>query len=153
MLTENIHLTTHDGDNKDDSGVAAIVRAFIRNPAGAIQIVLFIGGMYGVYYAIQSEISDVKASNLHRYEQMAAKVDILVETSKDQATKVDAVYTRGDVRYSSIIAKLSAHDVDIAKLVTNSENNGKQLDRVLAYLSASSDRQKGVEPRPPQRLD
>lgn len=130
------HIYTHDADKGDDSGVAAIVKAFMRNPAGALQILAFIGGMFGVYYAIQGEIVDVRAAQVSNYEKINAKLDGLSIASTDERTKLEAVYTRGDSRYSALVAKLSAHDVDIARIVA-------ALDFIVDQY-----KQSGVTPRP-----
>lgn len=112
-------VTHYDGDKQDETGVAAIVKAFIKNPSGAVQIIVFIGAMYGVYYAIQGEITDIRAAQVTNYEKLNNKLELLVNSDTEQRQKIEAMYTRGDTRYTSIIAKLSAHDVDIAKIVAN----------------------------------
>ena len=118
MTEDNLHITTHDGDKGDDSGVAAIIRAFIRNPGGALQIIIFIGSMYGIYYAMQSKIDDVRAAQLSNFDHLQAKLDTLTANDADERIKIDNLLARGDNRYAAIITKLSAHDVDIAKLVS-----------------------------------
>ena len=110
-------VTTRDGDKGDESGVAAIVKAFVKNPGGAIQIVLFIGSMYGLYYTMQGEISDVKAAQVSNFERLNARLDSLTVSDTQEQVKLDNLFSRGDTRYTNIIAKLSSHDVDIAKIV------------------------------------
>ena len=113
------HVYNHDADKGDDSGVAAIVRAFVRNPAGAVQIIAFIGGLYGVYYAMQSKIDDVRAAQTSNFDKLSNRIDTLLANDNDERVKIDGLFTRGDTRYAAIITKLSSHDVDIAKIVAS----------------------------------
>lgn len=137
----HFNVTTHDGDkNADESGVAAILRAFVKNPGGAIQIITFIGGMYGIYYFMQGEIGelraaqkadivDIKNTQLASFERLNTKLEALTLNDTDERQKIEAVYARGDVRYQSIIAKLSEQDISLAKINVNQELMMKQFDK------------------------
>lgn len=118
--TTDRHVYNHDGDrDSDETGVAAIIRAFMKNPGGAVQIVLFIGALYGVYYAMQGKIDEVRAAQSSNFDHLQAKIDQLTLNDNDEKNKIDSIFTRGDTRYTAIIAKLSSHDVDIAKIVAS----------------------------------
>lgn len=119
-------------ENKEveaDSGITAIVRAFMSNPGGAIQIVAFILSLGGLYWAIQGEISEVRAAQNENSIKFTAKLDRLEAQVSDAGAKIDALYTRGDTRYMTIISKLSSHDVDIAEIKTGVNFIVKQYDR------------------------
>ena len=129
--SEDRHVVNYDGDRVgEEAGVAAIVKAFMKNPGGALQIVVFIGSMYGVYYSMNSKIEEVRAAQVSNFDKLTSaqqssydklnnKIDALTASDQDERTKIDSVYTRGDTRYTAIISKLSAHDVDIAKIVAS----------------------------------
>ena len=137
------HVYNHDGDSdRDESGVAAILRAFIKNPGGALQIVCFVGGLYGVYYAIEGEIRDVRAAQVENSLKFSNKLDIVVAQTSELGTKVEALYGRSDTRYAGIIGKLSAHDVDIAEIKTGvnfivSQYNNKHAESTIPSLPQS----------------
>ena len=138
------HVVNYDGDrgtSADDSGVAAIVKAFVKNPGGAIQIVLFIGGLYGLYYAMQGEISDVRAAQTSNYEKLNNRLEVLTTNETQEQLKLDNLFQRGDTRYTNIIAKLSSHDVDIAKIVA-----------ALDYLVDQQKQGANVERAPPPHI-
>ena len=71
-----------------------------------------------MYYAIQGEISDVRAAQVENSLKFTTKLDMLTSKVEDLSGKVEVLYSRGDTRYTSIIGKLSAHDVDIAEIKT-----------------------------------
>lgn len=138
------HVYNHDADSGDNSGVAAIVKAFVKNPGGAVQIIAFIGGLYGVYYAMQTKIDDVRAAQTVNYDHLNAKLDQLTNNDADERIKIDNIFTRGDTRYAAIITKLSAHDVDIARIVAGLDFI---VDQYKNHEAHDSERAPAVPPR------
>ena len=122
-------VTVRNGDADDATGMQAIVWAFIRNPAAAVQIVLVVAGIVGVYYTLNAHIDEAKAAGeqhykdlssdiAHNYERLSVRIDQLLSDEKAEMDRIDTLYKRGDDRYTALQTKLSAHDVDIARIAT-----------------------------------
>lgn len=157
-MAEHHDVTLHHQPSPDDEGkgIEAIIRAMLRNPLGAVQLIAFIGGMYLLYYNNNNAIAEAKAlseqhykdlSNdlTHNNEKILAKIDALFENDRAEIARIDAIFTRGDTRWATVQAHQTEDDVKFAK-----------LESTLNYLVRLLDKNTGgtipeIGPLPPSR--
>ncbi len=129
-----------DREESSDNGIQAILSAMMRNPVATVEIIGFIGGMYGFYYANANSIADAKATSEQHYKDLSAEntahyadltsqIKHLIDGEVATAAKVEQVFARGDLRYDVIKAKLGEHDVDIARIVAGTDFLVKAYER------------------------
>lgn len=138
---------TPDGEG---NGVQAILRAFLNNPVAAVEVIGFIGTMFGLYYTLNSHIDDAKAASEQHYkdltyqftqaskdtqiqiaglqDKLTARIETLQAADKAETDDIRALYQRGDARYKEIYGKLSEHDVAFSKMSTGVDYIVRQLD-------------------------
>lgn len=153
----------------EGNGVNAILRAFIRNPVAAAEIIMFIGGAFGVYYALNKGIDDAKATSEQHYrdltaqftqytkdatiqvagigEKLNSRIDVLAASDAAEVADIKALYVRGDTRYREILDKLSSHDTSFAKMQIGVEYIVRQLDEGRTSFTPH-DKRGEIGPRP-----
>lgn len=105
-----------------ESGMTAVIHSFIDNPAAAVQIFSFAFVLYGMYYAITSEIKETKAATDRKIERMVDKAETLAGDNKEQWITIKSVQQSADGRYNDVLAKLTANEVALARIATNLDN-------------------------------
>lgn len=127
-------------EESSDNGIQAILSAMMRNPVATVEIIGFIGGMYGFYYANANSIADAKATSEQHYKDLSAEsaahftetnaqLKQLMVDDTAETTRIEQLFARGDTRYDVIKAKLGEHDVDIARIVAGTDYLVKAYER------------------------
>ena len=156
-MTEHHEVTLLQPLKPDDEGkgIQAIIRTLLANPVAAIELFIFCGGIYGLYYTNNSAITEAKATSeqhykdlsadiLHNNERLLARIDALFESDKQEIARIDAIFTRGDTRWAVVQAKQGESDVRFTKL----ETGVNYIIRVLDKLNGNVIPPLGTTPTP-----
>lgn len=125
-LHHDVVVTQAPTPDDEGNGMQSIIRAFIKNPVAAFEIIGMIGGGYGLYYALNYKVDDAKASSEQHYkdlsaentrnnERLLAKLESLAASDASEVADIKALYGRGDQRWSLMSDKLSGIEVRFTK--------------------------------------
>lgn len=149
-MHHEVTVTQQPAPEDESNGVANIIRAFIRNPAAAVEVIMFIGGGFGVYYALNRGIDEAKATSEQHYrdltaqftsstrdlaiqiassqKELQAQLTVLAASDAAEVADIKSLYARSDVRYREILDKLNSHDINYTKMSASLDYIAKQVE-------------------------
>ena len=154
-LHDDVTVTQAPTPYDEGNGMQAIIKAFVKNPVAAFEIIGMIGGGYGLYYALNYKVDDAKASseqhykdltaeNARNYERVMAKLDILAASDSSEISDIKSLFSRGDQRFSDLNGKFASIDVRFTK----SEDKLDYITRIIDRTYAPHDQRGELGPRP-----
>lgn len=121
------------------NGMVEIFKTFIKYPGATIQLVTILGGGFGVYYALTTEIHEVRSEVRANHDEATAQVKAVLTADVDERAKLESLYARGDTRYQAITSRLAEHDTKLASISVNVDWIVRRLDTPQAQQLLAPD--------------
>lgn len=126
-MDHNVTMRNAPTEDDEGKGMQAIVRALLKNPVAAFELLAIFGAGYGLYYANTKSIEDAKASSEAHYldlknmvlgnnERVLVKIEALTSNDLTQTQRTETIYSRGDLRWGQVQTKLAEADVKFARI-------------------------------------
>lgn len=121
-----------------DEGAAAIIKVMLRNPFAAVQLFIFFGSMFTLYYALTNEINAGRAQEVQdRKETVRDVADAKSETARVAST-VSTLDARSATQYGEMQTSLTAHSTQLTRIELEMSKVATNLEWLMRRLDADN---------------